>query len=162
MKINDAEDAKKAQSAVVMKEFLKIENIVAKEQPSQQEQELINSIISKKEESYSSDKNAAILCTKSSFDGQVESSKQEVQTVKNKSYSSTKTDVSGCVSIVLKKNDKEFPSAKRNGELISIYGSLILFYSSFLFITKVLSKCLIFKWYCCFINVQKSYLLINK
>ena len=162
MKINDAEDAKKAQSAVVMKEFLKIENIVAKEQPSQQEQELINSIITKKEESDSSDKNAAILCTKSSFDGQVESSKQEVQTVKNKSYSSTKTDVSGCVSIVLKKNDKEFPSAKRNGELISIYGSLIFFYSSFLFITKVLSKCLIFKLYCCFKNEQKGYLLINK
>ena len=48
MKINDAEDAKKAQSAVVMKEFLQVEKIVSKEQPSKKEQELINSLKKKK------------------------------------------------------------------------------------------------------------------
>ena len=133
MKINDAEDAKKAQSAVVMKEFLQVEKIVSKEQPSKKEQELINSI-TKKEESDSGDKSAATLCIKSSFEKQVESSEQEasifkkeVQIVKNKSYSSTKTDVSVCVSTVSKKNDKELQSTNKNAEIISLYGLLNLF-----------------------------------
>ena len=147
MKINDAGDAKKAHKSLVMKEFFKVEKTVLKEQPSQQEQWLIDSIITKKEASDLSDKNAAILGIKSSFDDQVESSKRkasifekEAQTVKNKSYCSIQTDVSGCVSTVSKKNDKGFSSTKNNAELISLYGLLILFsYSSFLF-TKVLSK----------------------
>ena len=133
MKINDAEDAKKAQSAVVMKEFLQVEKIVSKEQPSKKEQELINSI-TKKEESDSGDKSAATLCIKSSFEKQNESSEQEasifkkeVQIVKNKSYSSTKTDVSVCVSTVSKKNDKELQSTNKNAEIISLYGLLNLF-----------------------------------
>ena len=133
MKINDAEDAKKAQSAVVMKEFLQVEKIVSKEQPSKKEQELINSL-KKKEESRSGDKSAANLCIKSSFEKQVESSEQEasifkkeVQIVKNKSYSSTKTDVSVCVSTVSKKNDKELQSTNKNAEIISLYGLLNLF-----------------------------------
>ena len=134
MKVNDAEDAKKAQSAVVMKEFLQVEKIVSKEQPSKKEQELIDLIMTKKEESDSGDKNAAILSIKSSFENQVESSEKEasifekeVQVVKNKSYSSTKTDVTGCVSTVLKKNDKELPSTNKNAEIISLYGLLIFF-----------------------------------
>ena len=130
-----------------MKEFLNIEKLVSKEQSSKQKQELIDSIKTKKEESDSSDKNAAILCIKSSFENQVESSEREasifekeLQTVKNKSCSSIKTDMSGCVSTVSKKNNKGFPSTK-NAELISIYSLLIsFFYTNFLFNTKVLSK----------------------
>ena len=97
-----------------MKEFLQVEKIVSKEQPSKKEQELINST-TKKEESDSGDKSAATLCIKSSFEKQNESSEQEasifkkeVQIVKNKSYSSTKTDVSVCVSTVSKKMTKSF------------------------------------------------------
>ena len=156
MKTNNAEDAKKAHKSLVIKEFLKVEKIVPKEQSFKQEQELVNSI-TKKEESDSSNKNAAILCIKSSLENQIESSKQEagifekeVQTVKNNSYSSIQTDVSGCVSTVSKKNDKEFPSTKNKAELITLYSLLILFsYSSFLFNFKVLSRYLIFKLYFC-------------
>ena len=116
-----------------MKEFLQVEKIVSKEQPSKKEQELINSI-TKKEESDSGDKSAATLCIKSSFEKQVESSekeasifKKEVQIVKNKSYSSTKTDVSVCFSTVSKKNDKELQSTNKNAEIISLYGLLNFF-----------------------------------
>ena len=135
MKTNNAEDAKKAHKSLVIKEFLKVEKIVPKEQSFKQEQELVNSI-TKKEESDSSNKNAAILCIKSSLENQIESSKQEagifekeVQTVKNNSYSSIQTDVSGCVSTVSTKNEKEFQSTKKYTELISIYGLLILFFT---------------------------------
>ena len=119
-----------------MKEFLQVEKIVSKEQPSKKEQELIDLIMTKKEESDSGDKSAATLCIKSSFEKQVESSvreasifEKEVQTVKNKSYSSIQTDVSGCVSTVSTKNEKEFQSTKKYTELISIYGLLILFFT---------------------------------
>ena len=68
---NYAGDDKKAQSALFMKEFLKVERIVSKEQSSKQEEEFIDSMITKLEESESCDKNPATLGVELSIENQV-------------------------------------------------------------------------------------------
>ena len=131
-----------------MEEFQQVEKIVSKEQSSQQE--LIDSMVTKSEESETSDKNAVNLCVQSSFENQVggsqnETSSKEVKTIEESLCSSIKTDVSECASAVSKKNDNsysensntkcrkvlanhkntdfdKFPSTKENAELISLYG----------------------------------------
>ena len=82
-----------------MKEFLKVEKIVSKEQSSKQEQELIDLMMTKILQKESREKSAAILCVKSSFENQIEGSQnhlinEEVKTIGDKLNSSTKTDVS--------------------------------------------------------------------
>ena len=132
-----------------MKEFLKVEKIVSKEQSSKQEQELIDLMMTKILQKESREKSAAILCVKSSFENQIEGSQnhlinEEVKTIGDKLNSSTKTDLSECASIGANNNEecrkvltnfgkncqnssleKVIPT-KENAELISIYGLLIL------------------------------------
>ena len=143
---NYAGDDKKAQSALSMKEFLKVERIASKEQSFQQGQELIDSMATKIEESESCDKNPAILGVESSIDNQVAGSKsnnsfKEVKTIEERLCSSIKTDVSKCASAESKKSDnssnisrkllaslgknsnsEKSPSTKQNVELVSLHG----------------------------------------
>ena len=96
-----------------MKEFLKVEKIVSKEQSSKQEQKLIDSMMTKIEGSESCDKNQATLGVELSFENQVGGSKskdsfKEVKTLGERLNSSTKTDVSECASPDLKKSDSSY------------------------------------------------------
>ena len=136
-----------------MEDILDVKKIVSKEQSSQQEQELLGSMVTKVEEGESSDKNAVNLCVTSSIENQVagpqiETSSKEVKTIEESLCSSIKTDISECASAVSKKNDSsygenkntkcrkvlanykntdfdKFPSTKENAELISLYGLFI-------------------------------------
>ena len=113
LKTNYAGDDKKVQSAVFMKEFQKVKKIVSKEQSFKQEQELIDSMMTKVLEKESREENAALLCFKSNFENQVEGSQnevshKEVKTTEERLNSSTKTDVSECASVASKNNDSSY------------------------------------------------------
>ena len=82
-----------------MKELLKFEKTVSKEHSFKQEQEFLDSMMTKILEKESHEENAAVLCVKSNFENQVEGSEiqtynKEVKTIGDKLNSSTKTDVS--------------------------------------------------------------------
>ena len=143
---NYAGDDKKAQSALFMKEFLKVERIVSKEQSSKQEEEFIDSMITKLEESESCDKNPATLGVELSIENKVagfqsKNSYKEVKTIEERLCSSIKTDLSECASAFSKKsensssisrkllaslgknsNSEKSPSTKQNVELVSLRG----------------------------------------
>ena len=140
-----------------MKEFLDVTKIVSHEQSSKQEQELIDSMVTKIEESESCDKNPATLGVKLSFENHVgveaDIFKANEQAVKDKSYSSIKTDLSERFSLVSNKSEfsysdnnkmkcrkivenfgksfqnsylDKFPSTNEKLQLIPIYGMLII------------------------------------
>ena len=60
-----------------MEDLLDVKKIVSKELSSQQEHELLESTVTKIEESETGNKNAVNLCVKSSFENQVEGSQIE-------------------------------------------------------------------------------------
>ena len=157
-------DSKKAQSELLIKEFLKVENIVSNEQSSKQEQALIDSMMTKIEGSESCDKNPATLGVKLGIENQIAGSQsknsfKEVKTIEERLYSSIKTEVSECASAFSKKSDnssnksckllanleknsnlEKFPSTRANEALISLYGSFFSIYRSFFFKIKVAFK----------------------
>ena len=103
-----------------MKEFLNIKKNVSKKQSFQQQQEPIDSMMTKIEGSETCDKNPATLGVESSFDNQVEGSQnhlinEEVKTIEERLNSSTKTDASECAHIASKKSDISY-GANNNEE----------------------------------------------
>ena len=93
-----------------MKEFLKVDKIVSKEQSSKQDQVLIDSMATKKEESESCDKNPVILGVELSIENKVAGSQsknsyKEVKTKEERLYSSIHTDLSENVSTESKKSE---------------------------------------------------------
>ena len=92
-----------------MKEFLNIKKIVSKEHSSLQEQELLDSMMTKIEGSETCDENQATLGSGSSFKNQVaveaDIFKANELAVEDKSYSSIQKDVSERSSVVSKKSE---------------------------------------------------------